>query len=155
MAEETDESLTRVCANLDKMTHNAVVAFADQVFWRIDHRTPVDTGRARGNWMAGLDAPNTDVDVNRFDPAGDSTCANAHEVFDKFKLGQAIFITNGLPYIMPLEHGHSQKAPEGMIAVTVAEMPMIAEEIARQGADTLLHGNGPIEGNQMVMQGGE
>ena len=36
-------------------------------------------------------------------------------------LKQPIYISNALPYALPLEYGHSQQAPNGMIRVTVED----------------------------------
>ncbi|SQI38051.1 Uncharacterised protein [Providencia alcalifaciens] len=34
----------------------------------------------------------------------------------------AIYFTNNVPYAYPLEMGHSKQAPNGMIAVTAADV---------------------------------
>src|SRR5688572_24832833 len=38
--------------------------------------------------------------------------------------GEAIIISNNLPYIVKLEHGHSQQAPAGVVAVSIAEVEL-------------------------------
>jgi hypothetical protein len=35
---------------------------------------------------------------------------------------QVVYITNNVDYIIKLEEGHSQRAPSGMVSVTLAEM---------------------------------
>jgi len=42
-----------------------------------------------------------------------------------------IFIVNGLPYINRLENGWSQQAPNGMVAITLAELPARAGDILK------------------------
>ncbi len=76
--------------------------------------TPVDLGRAKGNWNVSLGAPDTSVTEN-VDPSGGDTIARGEEAIREWKSGDGeIFIANSLPYIMPLENGSSAQRPEGM-----------------------------------------
>lgn len=81
--------------------------------------TPVDTGRARANWQATLGAPATGV-VNG-EPGKRASVAQAtaqaSAVIGGYRggPGAAIFLTNNLPYIVPLNNGHSKQAPAGFI----------------------------------------
>ena len=79
--------------------------------------TPVDTGRARSNWIVSLGFP---VVANN-EPAGEDptqqALSQAAAVIRTFKPGLGpIFIANGVPYIQELESGSSAQAPAGMIA---------------------------------------
>lgn len=67
--------------------------------------TPVDTGRARGNWQVNQtgDAPELDVE----DKTGADTVAKGSTEIAKQDRTKVFFIANGLPYIIPLEFGHS------------------------------------------------
>jgi len=81
----------------------------------ITRKTPVLSGRARGNWNLSIGSPDSTINENatQIKPA-------------KLKKGdglEAIYITNNLPYIRRLEYGHSKiKAPKGMVRVTLAEI---------------------------------
>lgn len=85
--------------------------------WRIlTERTPVDTGRAQNSWNVSLSEP-------------DLTVAEVAESYtlQEPDLSQIdgttqIFITSSLDYIEALENGHSQRAPQGMVRITVAEI---------------------------------
>jgi len=84
-------------------------------------RTPVKHGRARGGWQAAIDnAPQGQVE--RLDPGGDATIAAANAVIDKLLAFCVCYITNNVAYILDLEQGHSAQAPNGMLAVTFAEL---------------------------------
>jgi len=74
--------------------------------------TPVDTGRARANWIVSVGRPRyqTTPDV---DPSGAQAIAQGVRAVQSFK-GGSIFITNSLPYIEFLEDGSSKQAPGGM-----------------------------------------
>jgi len=92
-------------------------------------RTPVDTGFARNNWQVtrgsiGNDAPypaNKSGDVAGRELSAINSIARIQD------LKTIIYIWNAVKYIVPLETGHSRKAPEGMLRVTFAE---IASELS-------------------------
>jgi hypothetical protein len=70
-------------------------AFITETLVTVRSRTPIDTGTARSGW-------------ERF-PPGTSIPGTTQWVF------------NNVPYIVPLEYGHSQQAPAGMARITAAE----------------------------------
>lgn len=81
--------------------------------------TPVDTGRARANWQATLGAPavgTVDSAPGKTASVGTTTSRNAG-VIAGYTGGPnaAIFLTNNLPYIVPLNNGHSKQAPAGFV----------------------------------------
>lgn len=110
---------------------------------RIIMRTPVDTGRARGNWVLGIGNPqitsqSNSLDANRT-PVNDlgigaSSAKNrllsGLSNFDP-ESGASIFITNSVPYIARLEYGYSGQAPQGMVRLTVAEFMQVAIDAVR------------------------
>ena len=95
---------------------------------RIIRRTPVDTGRARGNWNFSLDRPDTSVDPNK---------KKKNRVLRKSELPDidgkhTIFIVNNLDYIVELEKGSSTQAPKGMVEVTRQEWQRVLDANARK-----------------------
>lgn len=88
---------------------------------RIVMKTPVDTGRARGNWQVTIAEPSelqlkdTDVDGSKVLAAGAAAIADLPPY-------QVVWISNNLDYIEALEDGHSKQAPKGMVALTIAEL---------------------------------
>ena len=94
-------------------------------------KSPVDTGRFRANWVASILAPSNNT-TESTDPSGQNAMAAASKQILNAKLGQAIWISNNLPYAQRLEHGHSQQAPAGMVRVTVAEWQGYLKRVARQ-----------------------
>jgi len=95
---------------------------------RLMDKTPVDTGRARGNWNASIGEP--DFTTSETTSAA-ATIAKASAVVRGFELseGASFYVSNGLPYIERLEEGYSAQAPNGMVRVTVAELKPLAERI--------------------------
>lgn len=84
-------------------------------------KTPVDTGRARGNWQASSGAPATG-EITRTDKAGGSVISAEQASILTAEPYSVIYLTNNVPYILKLEDGSSQQAPQGMVAVTLAEL---------------------------------
>ena len=86
-------------------------------------RTPVDTGRLRGNWFPTINRASDQIDGNS--EGRENTAGRA-------KLGDSIFFINNLPYAQVIEDGSSKQAPAGMVKVTVAEYQSIVKENARK-----------------------
>ena len=102
--------------NVEKRVRKAALA-ADQVAVLA---TPVDTGRARANWRVGIGTNPAGYDDEATDKSGSSTIAEGQGVIERWKSGQgSIFISNNVPYIIPLDEGSSAQAPSGMSAAAV------------------------------------
>lgn len=80
-------------------------------------RTPIDTGRARGNWNINTGSADPTVDEERKTAM---PLVQSENEIDLPKGDEDIYITNNLPYIVALEYGHSTQSPEGMVGVTLA-----------------------------------
>ena len=89
----------------------------------LDIATPVDTGRARSNWLASIGIPRTDT----VESTGGSTPIN----FSGYKLGLSIFIANNLPYISRLNQGSSQQAPSGFVDNVIQRVTNQVSNIAK------------------------
>lgn len=82
--------------------------------------TPVDTGRARANWQATLGAPavgTVDAAPGKRASVTVATGRNGAVIagYKGGTPGAAIFLTNNLPYIVPLNDGHSGQASAGFV----------------------------------------
>jgi len=110
--------------------NRAVRMLAFEGLSRIVLRTPVDTGRARGNWNVGAGSPDPRVNPVGFDRAGTATISRGQSVLQAAAPDQTLYITNSPPYIVPLEAGWSKQSPAGMVDVTLAELQPLAAEIA-------------------------
>jgi hypothetical protein len=116
------------------------------LFTRIVMRTPVGNptlwkssppagyvgGRARASWRIGINQFEWVMDV-RFDENGAATIAYAHVELARWKPDDTIYIGSRLPYIRPLEYGHSRQAPAGMVRLAVAEW----RDFLKQAVDEL------------------
>lgn len=93
--------------------------------------TPVDTGRARSNWIVALGAPSSRT-IEAYAPGekGNTEAANTQAALDQgesvitgYVSGQdmEIHITNNLPYIQRLNDGYSAQAPANFVELAVME----------------------------------
>lgn len=83
--------------------------------------SPVDKGRFRGNWQVGLGAP-VSGEVESFDKSGGATFTAGAAVISGLTRAGWVWLCNNLDYAESLEKGHSQQAPGGMVALTVARL---------------------------------
>ena len=81
-------------------------------------------GRFRGNWMFSIGSPDNTT-TEEVDPSGRKSTARIVDGAIEFRAGDTAYITNSLPYAIPLEHGHSTQAPNGMVRVTLARFQQI------------------------------
>lgn len=86
---------------------------------RIVLSTPVDTGRARGNWFPSLGSPSGARDDSAADKSGAAAIGRMQAAFSGAKIGDVAWFTNNLPYILPLENGHSKQASQGMVDINL------------------------------------
>ena len=117
-------------------------------------KTPVDTGRARANWV---------IEINSVPSSFVEKSANANPIADatgavmRARIGDIIYIVNGLPYIRVLEYGeypnppkkgsrigrgsrakyviksqggYSRQAPQGMVRITAQRWNQFIKEVA-------------------------
>lgn len=97
----------KIEGNVEQGLRKAVLAIDNALV----STTPVDTGRARSNWLANLDSPSLDTTKATVPSARTATTVQ------RFKLGRntAIHLTNNLPYIKSLDEGTSQQQPAGFV----------------------------------------
>lgn len=82
-------------------------------------KSPVDTGRFRGNWQVQYNLTPRTLDL--LDRSGAATMATARLDLSHMQVGETAYLVNHLPYAVPLEYGHSRQAPAGMVRITLAE----------------------------------
>jgi hypothetical protein len=129
-----DQQLIKFKADLDKFSKaldltmgQAIRRAVIQVSDGLAVMTPVDTGRAAGSYGIDFDQPGTFEQPASF--SGGQEAAGAAIKNQQAKLAdldanpyRQVWIYNHLPYIIPLNEGHSQQAPAGFIESVVAEV---------------------------------
>jgi len=116
-------------------------SYAFAVYASVVKKTPVDTGRARGNWNISVGSPDTSTSENKVPKY------NSSDSIPEPRGDESIFISNNLPYITTLEYGgfpnppkkdggktvngFSKQAPAGMVGVTLANNERIFDAAVR------------------------
>ncbi|MAF43765.1 MAG: hypothetical protein CMI54_06325 [Parcubacteria group bacterium] len=91
--------------------------------------TPVDTGRARGNWQTSVNSPKTRI-LQTVDEDGSIALSKLEK--NVGGINETTYIRNNLPYIKALEEGHSNQAPAGMARKNVIRWERLVQEQARK-----------------------
>ncbi len=89
--------------------------------WDVKPKDRYVGGRARGNWQLTINQRAQGI-IDTVDPDGMKTLTEGLKVLahlPKKGIGITIWITNNLPYILPLENGHSTQKPVGWIGLTI------------------------------------
>ena len=106
----------------------AVRKIALEMFRKIILKSPVDTGRFRGNWQLAIGSvPEGTLELD--DKTGTATIAKGAATVMGINAGDTIYFANNLPYARRLEEGYSQQAPAGMVALTVQQFQSIVSAI--------------------------
>jgi hypothetical protein len=143
--EDYDEKVALFLKGLEDQTVAVSKAIGTTLRTEIATRTPVLSGRAAAGWNLSVGEENThDYGEGYHNP---STCVNDGEVnVEAMRFGDELYITNAVPYIADLEYGtgwagFSPKAPQGMVAVSVAdieaELPSIVASVQEGNSDVL------------------
>lgn len=89
--------------------------------------TPVDTGWARANWVPRIGEPFRGTAGTREQAEAGSVSlaeqgAGIASVASSYKLEKGrVYISNNVPYILPLNEGSSQQAPAGFVQAAVTK----------------------------------
>jgi hypothetical protein len=88
-------------------------------------------GRLRANWAVTFQFPST-VTTTATDKHGQNTIVKGRNTINRSYGDHPIFITNSLPYAIPVEYGHSGvQAPQGMVRITVTEFQTMVDNAVR------------------------
>jgi hypothetical protein len=110
-----------------------------ELFGSVIKMTPVDTGRAKGNWQCTV-GERASSQTERLDGSSlgstNGSSAFADVVATVPNAGQIVWLTNNVPYIQKLEYdppgkGGSTQAPGGMVRLSIRRFGSILKEVAR------------------------
>ena len=110
--------------NLDEF-RTTIRAVTLEALNRIVLKTPVNSGRARGNWNVLIGTDGEEDAAESDDKTGTEAISRGGDVIGDYARETGfpvISIYNNLPYIGRLEDGYSNQAPVGMVATTAAEL---------------------------------
>lgn len=126
----------QIAEGINKAVDKTVKDTADQALFNVVYDTPVDVGTARSNWAVGVGSQFVGNIRRAFAPFKSrwkprkgvfpgGTKGERSNLFGAVNLGkskirtrkpeQDIYITNHLPYIAPLNSGHSKQSRPGFV----------------------------------------
>lgn len=114
-----------------KGSEEVVRAAAISLFGEIIKRTPVDTGRLRGNWQASLSSPATGT-LSIIDRSGATAVNKVKQKAAEFKINDIIYLTNNLEYAQYIENGTPYIRPFGMVKTTLRDFKATVKQQARK-----------------------
>jgi len=133
------DDIDRFAKKYEERAERVVKSSVLELSKRVVMESPVDTGRFRANWNVAIGSP--DLTIEEVDFSGsDAEQKSADHAFDQIEravtngefVGNAAYITNNLPYGPALEYGHSQKSPDGMVRISVANWPAIVKGAVKE-----------------------
>lgn len=102
-------------------TNELKQAAAIELFTGVILASPVDTGRFRANWNFSTGRPDLTM-TEQADPSGRQAIHAATNGVIASTLESRLYLSNNLPYAIPLEMGYSKQAPEGMVRKNLARV---------------------------------
>lgn len=118
-----EKAATKIRGDMNKFYKQVCM----EVLKRIVLRTPVQTGRARGNWQLEIGRPASgilDVEGSK----GEMTDLSVNSGISKLRdipPFSIVHVTNNVEYLFYLEYDRrSPQHPEGMVEVTLTEMAL-------------------------------
>lgn len=105
----------RFSMSLNLAVEDVVRTIAFKVHGKLINKTPRDTGTAQAAWLVKVNGPSRRILPRR-------KYAKPEAKIVRVKAGDAVWISNNMPYIGALENGHSKQAPHGMVKLTEVEM---------------------------------
>ena len=136
MAETFTLSLANFAKAAPEKAETVVRRASQDVLAKVVWRSPGDTGRLRNNWNTHSGAAYTST-TETTDKSGQEAIARGTAILAAPVGERSIFITNSLPYAIPLEYGHSKKqAPAGMVRITVSEWQTYIDDAAKAAQAT-------------------
>lgn len=113
-------------AAMDHVVRASVLTMGENII----KASPVDTGRFRANWQHNTGTPASGP-VESLDLSGAATLAKLNASVAPVKAGNIEYLTNNLPYAIPLEYGYSDQAPGGMVRIEVARFQAAVRDAVR------------------------
>lgn len=147
MSNQFNVDLNKVLKKAGKNASAIARKIALELYTKVVEKSPVDSGRLRGNWNIGInniddmEYPEDRASYGSL-PSGSSFTRNT-SALSTFKIGDIIFISNNMDYIYKLEYGlynngpktvggYSLQAPQGFVRITYKEVVSDLENISRK-----------------------
>ena len=116
------DRLRKIAERAEERAVDGVKLVALTTLSEVADGTPVDTGRAQGNW-------HLTVNLESFEMLGIGGGAASEASLGALQSGDKVFVQNNLPYIRRLNFGHSKKLPAGFVERAIRAGQQVARQI--------------------------
>lgn len=131
MSKQFDKELKKASNKIKDAIEKTLRATAVDMFSKIILRTPVDTGRLRGNWQASVQNPILS-ELDTTSKTGNETIATGKTNINTYKLDdKSIWFSNNLPYAVVIEDGGVNRRPYGMVKTTLKIFEPVLTKFAK------------------------
>jgi len=115
-------SMSNIVSRVNRRIDTQIRKSTIELFGSVIKMTPVDTGRAKGNWQCTVGtAASSEIDRDDGSKRDSLRSSKAYEEVVRTvpPTGNVVWLANNVPYIRSLEYGSSQQAPSGMVRVSL------------------------------------
>jgi hypothetical protein len=115
--------LASIADELQADYNTLVRRFTFGVYSRVIRKSPVDTGRFRGNWIISIGKPIGVSFPEQFNKNASVFVNNNPSTIESFDMQRQdlLLIKKKSPYAEKLKRGHSKQAPQGMLDISIRE----------------------------------
>ena len=99
----------------------------DPALWASKPPKTYVPGTFKANWQGGIGEINYTI-TDETDPSGEISIVSISAMLEGVDPKGIFYITNSLPYAIPLEYGHSSQAPQGIVGLTAIEWQNIVSK---------------------------
>ncbi len=118
----------RKFAEIVKLRHDVVIRkLAFDILRESIEASPVDTGRFKESWRVGILQPDLETAPHRevFEDGAAKALAAGMAVLAAYDGERVVWVSNNVPYAVPLELGYSRQAPDGVLGPVVIRARMM------------------------------
>lgn len=113
------QNMTQLANTIGQRIPQLQKEVAQNVVEGVAKDNPFLTGQSSANWKTAIGAPDTSWDPGPNSAGGQHSADEAKKALVALALGQTVYISNNVPYIMELNQGSSSKAPAGFVETAI------------------------------------
>lgn len=113
--------MSALADRIERAADRAVRTASLQILSQVTILTPVDTGRARANWIVSIGSP-AQIEKPWTGSAGGAASSAINEGTKAIvgaSFGPTVYVQNNIPYISRLNNGWSRQAPAGFVEKSI------------------------------------
>jgi ABC-type sugar transport system substrate-binding protein len=115
------QQMNALAATVSQRVPQLTKEVAQHIVEDVARENPVLTGQSAANWKTAIGAPDTSWDQGPNPQAGQHSIDSAKAALVSLAMGQTVYITNNVPYIVDLNSGSSAKAPAGFVETAIVD----------------------------------